>query len=98
MRFPRFHLLLLALVFALEGSVCAQEIAKPTSSTAEAAAVKKLLETKFPGADISNVGKSPYFGLYEAQFDDRLIYTDAKVTYVVVGSVFNADTKENLTD
>src|ERR1700747_836873 len=98
MRFPRFHLLLLALVFALEGSGCAQEIAKPTSSTAEAAAFKKLLETKFPGGAISNVGKSLFFGLSEAQFDDRLIYTDAKVTYVMVGSVFNADTKENLTD
>ena len=98
MRFRWFHLLLLALALVLEGPVCAQEVTKPAPSTAEAAAVKKLLETKFPGADISNVGKSPYFGLYEAQFDDRLIYTDAKVTYVVVGSVFNADTKENLTD
>ncbi len=29
---------------------------------------------------VSNVAKSPYFGLYEAQFDDRMVYTDAKVT------------------
>ena len=27
-----------------------------------------------------------------------MIYTDAKVTYVIVGSVFDADTKQNLTD
>jgi thiol:disulfide interchange protein DsbC len=98
MRFRWFHVSLLGLCLALGGAVCAQEAAKPGSSTQEAAAIKKLLEAKFPGASISNVSKSPYFGLYEAQFDDRLIYTDAKVAYVVVGSVFNADTKENLTD
>src|SRR4029079_11432160 len=34
----------------------------------------------------------------EAQFDDRMIYTDAKVSYVVVGAIFDADTKQNLTD
>ena len=72
--------------------------AKPGSTSADAAAVKKLLETKFPGAEISNVSKSPYFGLYEAQFDDRLVYTDANVTYVFVGAVFSAENKENLTD
>jgi thiol:disulfide interchange protein DsbC len=27
-----------------------------------------------------------------------MIYTDAKVTYVMVGSIFDADTKQNLTD
>jgi thiol:disulfide interchange protein DsbC len=64
----------------------------------DAAAVKQLLESKFPGASVSKVSKSPYFGLYEALFDDRVVYTDAKVTWVVVGSIFNADTKENVTD
>ncbi|HTP47024.1 MAG TPA: DsbC family protein [Casimicrobiaceae bacterium] len=78
--------------------VLAQDAAKPDAATREAAAVRKLLETKFPGAVISNVSRSPYFGLYEAQFDDRLVYTDPQVTYVVVGAVFSADTKENLTD
>ena len=48
--------------------------------------------------EVRNVAKSPYFGLYEAQFDDRLVYTDAKVTFVVVGSIFDANTKQNLTD
>lgn len=78
--------------------VLAQDAGKADAATRDAAAVRKLLETKFPGAVISNVSRSPYFGLYEAQFDDRLVYTDAQVTYVLVGAVFNADTKENLTD
>ena len=66
--------------------------------TAEAAAVKKQVEQKFPGAPIKGVIKSPYFGLYEVQFDDQLIYTDAKVSYVLVGSVYDATTKQNLTE
>jgi thiol:disulfide interchange protein DsbC len=72
--------------------------AQSDAMTPELAAVKQLIEAKFPGAPVSNVARSPYFGLYEAQFDDRMIYTDAKVTYVMVGSIFDADTKQNLTD
>jgi thiol:disulfide interchange protein DsbC len=68
------------------------------ASAPELAAVKALIEAKFPGAAVTNVARSPYFGLYEAQFDDRMIYTDAKVSYVVVGAIFDADTKQNLTD
>ena len=66
--------------------------------TAEAAAVKKLLEQRFPGATVSNVAKSGYFGLYEAQFDGQMVYTDAKVAYVLVGSIYDATTKQNLTE
>jgi len=74
------------------------ETTKVDAASKEAVAVKRLLETKFPGAVITNVSKSPYFGLYEAQFDDRLVYTDAKVSYVLVGSIYDANTKQNLTD
>ena len=66
--------------------------------TPEASAVKKRLEEKFPNAPITNVGKSNYFGLFEAQLDGQIIYTDAKVTYVMVGSIYDANTKQNLTE
>jgi thiol:disulfide interchange protein DsbC len=66
--------------------------------SAEATQVKKLLEQKFPGAAVSNVTRSPYFGLYEALFDEQLVYTDAKVSYVFVGTVYDAATKKNLTE
>jgi thiol:disulfide interchange protein DsbC len=74
--------------------------ARPADATAgpEAAAVKKLLEQKFPGATVSNVSKSGYFGLYEAQFDGQIVYTDAKVAYVMVGAVYDTTTKQNLTE
>jgi thiol:disulfide interchange protein DsbC len=66
--------------------------------TGEAAAVKKTLEQKFPGAPIRHVAKSPYFGLYEALVGDQMIYTDAKANQVIVGSVFDTATKQNLTE
>jgi thiol:disulfide interchange protein DsbC len=78
----------------------AQTAAKPAdaATNAEAEAVRKLLEQRFPGATVSNVGKSGYFGLYEAQFDGQLVYTDAKVAYIMVGSIYDATTKQNLTE
>jgi thiol:disulfide interchange protein DsbC len=66
--------------------------------TGEAAKLKKLLEEKFEGATIGSISKSPYFGLYEVLFDDQIVYTDAKATHVFVGSVYDANTKKNLTE
>src|SRR5712671_1526205 len=75
----------------------ADAAAKPGEGamTADAAAVKKLLEQRFPGAQVTNVGKSGYLGLYEAQFDGQMVYTDAKVAYVLVGSIYDATSKQN---
>jgi len=96
MRKHRFILLLTALCLALAAQ--AQDSPKADAMSRDAAAVKKLLEAKFPGAPVSNVSKSPYFGLYEAQLDDSMIYTDAKVTYVFVGSVYDTVARTNLTE
>jgi thiol:disulfide interchange protein DsbC len=76
----------------------AQDTEKPVPMTAEAAGVKKILEQKFPGADVRGVTKSAYFGLYEVQFDDRIVYTDAKAKYLVIGSMYDTDSKTNLTE
>jgi thiol:disulfide interchange protein DsbC len=89
----------LATAFALAATpALAQGKDKPTPLTPEAAAVKKTLEEKFPGAEVRGVTKSPYFGLYEVQFDDRIVYTDAKAKYVLVGSVYDSESKLNLTE
>ncbi|MBK6603548.1 MAG: DsbC family protein [Betaproteobacteria bacterium] len=82
----------------------AKKPAKPAAASAPAAAdagvaaLQKTLEQKFPGAGIRNVARTPYFGLYEAQIDDQMIYTDAKAAYVVVGAVYDTETKRNLTE
>ena len=51
-----------------------------------------------PGRDDRYVAKSPYFGLYEVMFDEQIVYTDAKVTYVLVGSVYDTATRKNMTE
>jgi thiol:disulfide interchange protein DsbC len=66
--------------------------------TPETAAIRKVLEQKFPGADIRHVARTDYLGLYELMLDDNLIYTDPKVAYIFVGSVYDTGTKQNLTD
>lgn len=65
---------------------------------AEAAAIRKALEQKFPGAQISHIERSGYLGLYEVMLDDNLVYTDPKVAYIFVGSMYDTATKENLTE
>ncbi|MEO5764548.1 MAG: DsbC family protein [Casimicrobiaceae bacterium] len=65
---------------------------------ADVAAVKKVLEQKFPGADIRYIAKSPYFGLYEAVLGDQMIYTDKKADQILVGSVYDTTAKTNLTE
>ncbi len=64
----------------------------------EAVAIKKSLEAKFPGAAVGVIRKSPYFGLFEVQFDNQMLYTDAKAKYLILGSVYDTDAKVNLTE
>ena len=97
MRLPLLSLFV-GIAVGLTLSAHAQEPSKADAAARELASVKKLLEAKFPGAPISNVAKSSYFGLYEAQLDDRMLYTDAKVNYVLVGSVYDTTTRTNLTE
>ncbi|HMA31851.1 MAG TPA: DsbC family protein, partial [Casimicrobiaceae bacterium] len=68
------------------------------AETPDVAAMRKLLLQKFPGAEISHIAKSGYLGLYEVMLGDQLIYTDPKVTYVFVGSIYDTTTKQNLTE
>ena len=74
----------------------AQTATPPLSG--DSAALKKTLEQKFPGAEIRYVAKSPYFGLYEATLGDQMVYTDAKANQILVGSVYDVATKQNLTE
>jgi thiol:disulfide interchange protein DsbC len=76
----------------------AQILAAPPKLADDVAAVKSVLEGKFPGAQISNVSKTSYFGLYEAMVEDKLIYTDKKADYIIIGSIYDTNTKTNLTE
>lgn len=66
--------------------------------TTEEADIKRILQEKFPGLDVASITRSPYFGLYEVFAGDQIIYTDAKVSYVMVGTVIDPNTRVNLTE
>jgi thiol:disulfide interchange protein DsbC len=85
------------LAFAAAGAYAAVAETPPLPAT-ETAALKQQFEQKFPGASIGSITRSPYFGLYEVQFDDTLVYTDSRLSYVFVGNVFDPATKKNLTE
>jgi thiol:disulfide interchange protein DsbC len=68
------------------------------ASPAEVATIKKALEQRFPGATVGAVARSPYFGLFEVQFDSQMLYTDIKAKYILVGSVYDTESKTNLTE
>lgn len=91
-------LLIVAALAAIAFPASAQDAKSDAALPKDVAAVKQALEAKFPGAPITNVSKSPYFGLFEAQIDDRMVYTDSKVNYVMVGSVYDTATRTNLTE
>jgi thiol:disulfide interchange protein DsbC len=88
----------LAFLAAMSVSAAPKAADPANAMSKDALAVKQAFEAKFAGAVVSNVSKSPYFGLYELQLDDKLLYTDAQVTYVVVGAIYDASTKTNVTE
>ena len=90
---------LIASVFALTAlPATAQVTEKSVPLTPEAARLKKVLEQKFPGAEIRSVVKTSYFSLYEVMLDDQILYTDAKAKYLLLGAVYDTESKANLTE
>ena len=69
-----------------------------SAQASDLAALKKILEQKFPGAEIRYIAQSPYFGLYEAALGDQMIYTDSKAEQILVGAIYDTATKTNLTE
>lgn len=85
----------LATLLVLPAHAQAPRVPAPT---AEANAVRKLIEERFPGGQVKYIAKSPYFGLYEAMYEDTMMYVDPKVNYIFVGMVYDAKTRTNLTE
>ena len=68
------------------------------SAYAGEAAIRAEMGKKFPYSKIISISKTPYFGLYEVAFDDRLVYTDEKMTYLFSGNIIDMHTLKNLTE
>lgn len=59
--------------------------------------IRKVLNEKFPEAQIVSVNKTPYSGLYEVYIDGTLIYTDATAKYILMGDIVELKSSTNLT-
>jgi thiol:disulfide interchange protein DsbC len=68
------------------------------SAYAGEAGIRAEMKKKFPYSKVISVSKTPYFGLYEVAFDDQLVYTDEKMTYLFSGNIFDMHTMQNLTE
>ncbi|HNI52848.1 MAG TPA: DsbC family protein, partial [Accumulibacter sp.] len=66
------------------------------STLADEASVKKIVEGKL-GGSVSSVSRTPYLGLYELYVDGQIVYTDEKVSALVVGSLIDGKTMKNVT-
>lgn len=65
---------------------------------ADEADIKKTMEAKL-GTKVESVSKSGYMGLYEVYADGQLLYTDEKMTTIIVGGqLIDAKTMKNVTD
>lgn len=65
---------------------------------ADEADIRKAMEAKL-GTKVESVTKSGYMGLYEVYADGQLLYTDEKMTTIIVGGqLIDAKTMKNVTD
>jgi thiol:disulfide interchange protein DsbC len=63
-----------------------------------AATIRKNIESRYPGAHILDVQPSAVPGLYELFMGDQIVYSDATGDYLIVGSMVDTQTKQNLTE
>ncbi|QJR13688.1 DsbC family protein [Usitatibacter palustris] len=60
--------------------------------------IKNDLRKKYPDAPIETVRKIPYGNLFEVVGGGEVFYTDDKTTFLLIGSLIDTKTKENVTE
>lgn len=88
-KFPKWVLITLLAIGSLITAATAM---------ADADSVKKDVEKKFPEVKIERVTKTSYGGLYEIFAGNEILYTDEKVTFLVLGSLIDTQTRSNVTE
>ena len=82
----------------LAASLLALSVALPAMADDAADKVKAALKKTVPEVNVDSVRKTPYFGLYEVIVGGDIFYTDDKGEYLVMGTIVNLKTKENMTE
>lgn len=86
--------------------VVAAAVAAPQAAPAAAPAAAGDLETlavlatlkgKYPATNFTNVAKSPLAGIFEITMGKNIAYTDAEGRYLMFGSMYDMQTRQDLT-
>ena len=85
---------LLAPLFA---AILALGLALPASAQ-DLERIKADLKKKFPEAQIETTRKAGYGGLIEVTGGGEVFYTDEKTTFLLLGTLVDAKTRENVTE
>lgn len=96
--FRRFAAVLCAAASLAAFAAAASAAQQPAASSADpaVAAVKERFHERFPNLDVERVSLTPY-GLYEVQVGMNMVYTDAKVDWVLEGHLIDAMTRRDVT-
>jgi thiol:disulfide interchange protein DsbC len=73
-------------------------LALPASGQQDIERIKAELKKKVPEAPVDTVRKIPYGGLYEVVVGSEMFYTDKDASFLVLGSIIDLKTKENVTE
>lgn len=65
-------------------------------AAADEASVRKAVEAKL-GGKVDSVVKAGYLGLYEIYADGQILYTDDKVSALMIGTLIDGKTMKNVT-
>ncbi len=61
------------------------------------AEISSAMKKKFPYATLISVSKTPYPGLYEVVFDNQIVYTNEKMTYLFSGDIIDMHSMQDIT-
>jgi thiol:disulfide interchange protein DsbC len=86
------------LIASLAALLVSFALALPAGAQQEADKIKADLKKKFPEAQIDAVRKIPYGNLYEVSGAGEIFYTDDKASYLLLGTLVDAKTRENVTE
>jgi len=68
------------------------------TASADEASLKKTIESTYPKVKIQSITKTPFAGLYEVFLDGQIIYTDEKLTFLIVeGRLVDPKSRRDLT-
>ena len=86
--------LLKTALFAAFAAVAALSL----SAMADPDSVRKELEKKYPDIKADGITKAGYGDLYEVYSNGEIIYTDAKVSFLLLGTLVDASTRANISE